>query len=73
MISLVYEMLYSRFQRLEFRTWHPKLGTWNLEVKNAQNTIFGLMVEPDEGIQAKMTEVKMYTDMLEKLKRGKGV
>jgi hypothetical protein len=44
-----------------------------LEVKNAQNTIFGLMVEQDEGIQAKMAEVKMYTDMLEKLKRGKGV
>jgi hypothetical protein len=37
------------------------------------NMIFGLMVGQDEGIQAKMAEVKMYTDMLEKLKRGKGV
>ncbi|KAG1809520.1 hypothetical protein EV424DRAFT_1349947 [Suillus variegatus] len=32
-----------------------------------------LMEEQDEGIQAKMAEVNMYTDMLEKLRRGKGV
>ncbi|KAG1787718.1 uncharacterized protein HD556DRAFT_1312470 [Suillus plorans] len=32
-----------------------------------------LMEEQDEGIKAKMAEVKMYTDMLEKLRKGKGV
>ncbi|KAG1901236.1 uncharacterized protein F5891DRAFT_979766 [Suillus fuscotomentosus] len=32
-----------------------------------------LIEEQDEGIQAKMAEVKMYTDMLEKLRKGKGV
>ena len=32
-----------------------------------------LMEEQDDGIQAKMGEVKMYTEMLERLKRAKGV
>ncbi|KAG2336347.1 hypothetical protein BDR05DRAFT_1005946 [Suillus weaverae] len=32
-----------------------------------------LLEEQDEGIQDKMAEVKMYTDMLEKLKRANGV
>ncbi|KAG2086529.1 uncharacterized protein F5147DRAFT_764930 [Suillus discolor] len=32
-----------------------------------------LMEEQDHGIKAKMAEVKMYTDMLEKLRKGKGV
>ncbi|KAG1893910.1 uncharacterized protein F5891DRAFT_1195837 [Suillus fuscotomentosus] len=32
-----------------------------------------LMEEQDQGIKAKMGEVKMYTDMLEKLRKGKGV
>ena len=32
-----------------------------------------LMEEQDDGIQAKMREVKMYTEMLERLKRAKGV
>ncbi|KAG2336344.1 hypothetical protein BDR05DRAFT_1005943 [Suillus weaverae] len=31
-----------------------------------------LLEEQDEGIQDKMAEVKMYTDMLEKLKRANG-
>jgi hypothetical protein len=32
-----------------------------------------LMEEQDDGIQAKMGEVEMYTEMLERLKRAKGV
>jgi hypothetical protein len=28
--------------------------------------------EQNEGIHEKMAEVKMYTDMLERLKRGRG-
>ena len=32
-----------------------------------------LLEEQDQGIEAKMGEVKMYTDMLEKLRKGKGV
>ncbi|KAG1795010.1 hypothetical protein EV424DRAFT_1448624 [Suillus variegatus] len=32
-----------------------------------------LLEEQDQGIKAKMGEVKMYTDMLEKLRKGKGV
>ncbi|KAG1783669.1 hypothetical protein EV702DRAFT_1190693 [Suillus placidus] len=32
-----------------------------------------LLEEQDEGIQDKMAEVKMYTEMLEKLKRANGV
>ena len=32
-----------------------------------------LMEEQDDGIQAKMGEVKRYTEMLERLKRAKGV
>ena len=32
-----------------------------------------LLEEQDQGIKDKMAEVKMYTDMLEKLRKGKGV
>jgi hypothetical protein len=32
-----------------------------------------LLEEQDEGIQDKLAEVKIYTAMLEKLKRAKGV
>ncbi|KAG2351143.1 hypothetical protein BDR07DRAFT_1386492 [Suillus spraguei] len=35
--------------------------------------LVALMEEQDEGIHEKMAEVKMYTDMLQRLKRGMGV
>ncbi|KAG2361391.1 hypothetical protein BDR07DRAFT_1485979 [Suillus spraguei] len=35
--------------------------------------LVALMEEQDEGIHEKMAEVKMYTDMLQRLKRGRGV
>jgi hypothetical protein len=38
-----------------------------------QEHLEALMEEQDEGIQDKMAEVKIYTAMLEKLRRAKGV
>jgi hypothetical protein len=35
--------------------------------------LVSLLEEQDEGIQDKLAEVKIYTVMLEKLKRAKGV
>jgi hypothetical protein len=35
--------------------------------------LVSLLEEQDEGIQDKLAEVKIYTAMLEKLKRAKGV
>ncbi|KAG2356833.1 hypothetical protein BDR07DRAFT_1380530 [Suillus spraguei] len=42
-------------------------------LKMLQVRLLALMEEQDEGIHEKMAEVKMYTDMLQRLKRGRGV
>ncbi|KAG2360088.1 hypothetical protein BDR07DRAFT_1378221 [Suillus spraguei] len=42
-------------------------------LKMIRACLVALMEEQDEGIHEKMAEVKMYTDMLQRLKRGRGV
>jgi hypothetical protein len=41
-ISLIYEMLYSRFWCPEFKTWHPKLGTWKSKMPRTWYLVFSI-------------------------------
>ncbi|KAG2356504.1 hypothetical protein BDR07DRAFT_1380757 [Suillus spraguei] len=52
---------------------NDSLGPSVMGLKLIQACLVALMEEQDEGIHEKMAEVKMYTDMLQRLKRGRGV